>query len=110
MEESHSPVDCAALETRYTRHKVSRVRIPSPPPLKLYFMELLLIIALVVALLSLAFIKKREHDKNSRFDRDKKHYNPNEDYLNKVKEATKKRFEEEQAQQDYKNKIKKNYL
>jgi|GEM_PF-4779097 hypothetical protein len=72
-------------------------------------MEIILILVLVGGLSSLFFIKKQELVHRTRPDQ-KKHYNPNEDYLDKVKEATKKRFEEEQAQQAYKNKIKKDYL
>lgn len=72
-------------------------------------MEIILILVLIGGLCSLFFIKKQERVRRNRPDQ-KKHYNPNEDYLNTVKEATKKRFEEEAAQQAYKNKIKKDYL
>jgi len=69
-------------------------------------MELLLIIVLILTLISLALIKKHEETKASRF----RHYTSDKDYLDTVKEATKKRFEEEQNQQEYKNNIKKDYL
>jgi len=72
-------------------------------------MELILLLALILGVFSLFTIKKQERARHARFDK-QKHYNANEDYLEKVKEATKKRFEEEQAQQEYKNDIKKNYL
>jgi len=72
-------------------------------------MEIILILVLISGLSGLFFIKKQERVRRSRLDQ-RKHYNPNEDYLKKVKEATKKRFEEEQAQQAYKNNIRKDYL
>ena len=72
-------------------------------------MEIILILVLIGGLSGLFFIKKQERVRRARPDQ-RKHYNPHEDYLNTVKEATKKRFEEEQAQQAYKNKIKKDYL
>lgn len=72
-------------------------------------MGLILIIVLIFGFFGLFFIDKQERKRKNRIDLEK-HYNPNEDYLEKVKEATKKRFEEEAAQQAYKNNIKKDYL
>ncbi len=74
-------------------------------------MELILILALISGLLGLVSIKRQRRLTRDRFSQRRlKHYNPREDYLEKVKEATKKRFEEEQKDQEYKNNIKKNYL
>lgn len=72
-------------------------------------MGLILIVVLIFGSLGLFFIDKQDRKRKKRIDLEK-HYNPNEDYLEKVKEATKKRFEEEAAQQAYKNNIKKDYL
>lgn len=72
-------------------------------------MELILVLALIVGVLSLAAIKKQERNRANRFNK-RGHYNAHKDYLDDVKKATKKRFEEEQSQQEYKNNIKRNYL
>lgn len=72
-------------------------------------MELILFLALVSGVLGLFAINKQQRIRATRFSQ-RRHYNPNEDYLGKVKEATKKRFAEEQAQQAYKNNIRKDYL
>ncbi len=72
-------------------------------------MELTLLIFLIIAIVSLVSIKKQQKKKDARLDRTK-HYNPHKDYLDDAKAATKKRFEEEAAQQAYKNNIKKDYL
>lgn len=72
-------------------------------------MDLILLIFLIITIVSLMIIKKRQKKKLTRLNR-VKHYNPHKDYLDDVKAATKKRFEEEAAQQTYKNNIKKDYL
>ena len=72
-------------------------------------MELILFLALILGVSGLFAIKKQQRIRATRFNQ-RKHYNPHEDYLSKLKEATKKRFAEEQAQQEYKNNIKKDYL
>jgi len=72
-------------------------------------MGLLLLIALIFGISGLAVIKKQERVRDAKLNQ-RKHYNPNEDYLKTVKEATKKRFAEEQKQQEYKNNIRKDYL
>ena len=71
-------------------------------------MELILIIALIGGLLGLFFIQRHGNTRRNPFNG--RHYSSHEDYLNKIKESTKKRFEEEQAQQEYKNNIRKDYL
>lgn len=70
-------------------------------------MYLILLIFLLIALLSLFFINRQEHIRAYRLSQGKG-YNAHKDYLEEVKAATKKRFEEEAAQQAYKNNIKKN--
>lgn len=70
---------------------------------------LILLIFLIAATISLLAIKKQRKKRNARFNR-VRHYNPHKNYLDQVKAATKKRFEEEAAQQSYKNNIKKDYL
>ncbi len=72
-------------------------------------MDLILLLFLIIAIISLVAIKRQQKKNNARFNRTK-HYNPHTNYLNKIKEATKKRFEEEAEQQVYKNNIKKDYL
>jgi hypothetical protein len=75
-------------------------------------MEIIILIALISGLLSLIFITKEERKIKDQFIQkvNRRHYNKNIDYLENVKEATKKRFEEEGVQQSYKNNIKKGYL
>lgn len=74
-------------------------------------MEIVLFIALIIAILSLITIKKQEYLRGARFSK-RRYYkkNSSREYLEKVKEATKKRFEEESKNQEYKNNIKNNYL
>lgn len=69
-------------------------------------MPLLLLIFLVIAILSLFLINQQKHNRDFKT----KGYGSKKDYLEDVKEATKKRFEEEAEQQNYKNNIKKDYL
>lgn len=75
-------------------------------------MELIIFIALISGMLSLIFINREERKIREKFEQkpNRRHYNKKVDYLEKVKEATKKRFEEEATQQSYKNNIKKDYL
>lgn len=70
-------------------------------------MELLLILFLIIAILSLFLITRQERIRAYRLNRGLKGYNSHKDYLEEVKEATKKRFEEEASQQAYKNNLKK---
>lgn len=70
-------------------------------------MYLILSIFLLIALLSLFFINRQEHIRSYRLTRGRGG-NTHKDYLEEVKEATKKRFEEEAAQQAYKNNLKRN--
>jgi hypothetical protein len=72
-------------------------------------MDLILLIFLIIAIVSLVAIKKQQKKRDARLNHEK-HYNPNKDYLDDVKAATKKCFEEEAEQQSYKNNIKKDYL
>jgi beta-lactamase regulating signal transducer with metallopeptidase domain len=72
-------------------------------------MELILILALIGGVLGLTAIKKQQRIRAARFSQ-RKYYNPNEDYLKTVKEATKKRLDEEQSQQEYKTNVRKDYL
>jgi len=69
-------------------------------------MVFILLAILAIALTSLFFIDKQEKtlkDKNL-------HDSNSKEYLKKVMEKTNERLKQEQAEQAYKNSIKKNYL
>lgn len=73
-------------------------------------MDLIILIALFSGLLGIALINKRQKNQEILNQEGFKHYNSREDYLEKVKNATKSRFEEEKKAQEYKINVKKNYL
>jgi hypothetical protein len=74
-------------------------------------MAILLILVLVTGLLGLIFIKRQENSIANRFSykKSRKNYSK-EDYLKNVMRSTNERLEKEKQEQEYKNKIKKDYL
>jgi uncharacterized protein HemX len=74
-------------------------------------MAILLILALATGLFGLIFIKRQENAVANRFSykKSKKTYSK-EDYLKTVIKNTNERLNKEKQEQEYKNKIKKNYL
>lgn len=74
-------------------------------------MAILLILFLVTGLLGLIFIKRQENSIADLFSykKSRKNYSK-EDYLKNVMRSTNERLEKEKQEQEYKNKIKKDYL
>jgi len=74
-------------------------------------MVAVLIIFLVLASVGWILMERQERLHNDRFVRRRTSVgSSHQDYLEKVKESTEKRLEEEKQQQEYKNSVKKNYL
>ena len=74
-------------------------------------MELLLILTLIIGLFGLIFIKRQERINANRFSykKSEKIYFK-DDYLKKIIKNTNNRLDKEKQEQEYKNKIKKDYL